>query len=87
MRLRKLTGLVLLGAVMFCFVSTAWADSAETLPGCGDNVFLEHSGEFKAADFTLVNTAVDEDGYLKLTTGHAAVDPNHIVIPDRKSVV
>jgi len=86
MRLRKLTGLVLLGAVMFCFVSTAWADSAETLPGCGDNVFLEHSGEFKAADFTLVNTAVDEDGYLKLTTGHAAVDPNHIVIPFTQDV-
>jgi hypothetical protein len=69
-----------------CFISPAWADSADTLPGCRDNVFQEHSGNFDAEDFTLVNTAVDIDGYLMLTTGHAAIDPNHIVIPFTQDV-
>jgi hypothetical protein len=86
MRLRKLTGLVLLGAVMSYFVNTAWADSIEILPGCGDNVFIEHSGNFKADDFDLVNTDVDENGYLVLNTGYAAIDSNDIVIPFTQDV-
>ena len=86
MRLRKLTGLVLLGVVLFYFVSTALADSIEEVPGGGDNVYYKYRGNFRASDFDLVNTSVDEDGCLVLNTGYAAIDHNHIVIPFTQEV-
>ncbi|MCP4625214.1 MAG: hypothetical protein GY850_17085 [bacterium] len=80
MRIKKLTGLVFLAAVLSYFFSTALADPIDGIPG-GDNIHQEYSGNFKAGDLNFVNTHVDENGYLALNSGYDAIDPNHIVIP------
>jgi hypothetical protein len=85
MRIKKLTGLVFLAAVLSFFFSTALADAIDVIPG-GDNIHQAYSGNFKAGDFNLVNTDIDENGYLKLITGYDAIDPNHIVIPFTQDV-
>ena len=86
MRIRKLTWLILLGAVSFSLAGTAWADTVATVTGCAGNVFQKYNGEFKANDFDLVNVSVDENSYLVLNTGDAAIDPNNIVIPFTQEV-
>ena len=86
MRIRKLTGLILLGAVLSYFVSTAWADSIENRPCCGGNIIQEYNGNFSADDFDLVNTEVDDDGCLVLNTGYGVVDPSRMVIPFTQNV-
>jgi len=48
MRIRKLTWLILLGAVSFSLAGTAWADSVATVTGCAGNVLQEYNREFKA---------------------------------------
>ncbi len=87
MRIRKLTWLILLGTVSFSLAGTAWADSVATVAGCAGNVYHDYEGEFKAGDFDLVNAAVDENGYLVLNTGYAAIDPNNIIIPFTREVL
>jgi type IV pilus assembly protein PilY1 len=85
-RIHRLTWLILLGAVSFSLAGTAWADTVATVTGCAGNVLQEYNGEFKANDFDLVNVSVDENGYLVLNTGDAAIDPNNIVIPFTQEV-
>jgi len=86
MRLRKLTSLVLFGAVLFSFVVTTWADSIAAVAGCGSHVYHDYEGKFTDSDFDMVNTDVDKNGYLVLNTGQQTVDPNNIVIPFTQEV-
>jgi hypothetical protein len=86
MRLRKLPWFALFGAVLFSFVITTWADAVAAVVGCASNVYHDYEGKFKVDDFDLVNTDVDENGYLVLNTGQTALDPNNIVIPFTQEV-
>ena len=86
MRIRKLTGLVLIGVLLSCLGGSALADSDEDIPGCGVNIIREYSSNFNPAHFDRINTVVDENGYLVLSTGYAAIDPNNIVIPFTQDV-
>ncbi|UCD78098.1 MAG: hypothetical protein JSW26_22220, partial [Desulfobacterales bacterium] len=86
MRIRKLGALFLFGALLFSFVDAALADSLTTIPGCATSEYQEYNGNFVSTDFDLLNTRVDEYGYLALNTGYAAIDPNNIVIPFTQDV-
>lgn len=86
MGIRRLLALVILGTVLSCFISNALADSALTITGCADNVYEDHMGVFEPEYFDLVNTKIDENGYLVLSTGYEAIDPNQIVIPFTQDV-
>ena len=86
MRIRKLSWFVLLGAVLFSFAGTTWADSIDAIAGCAGNVYHDYEGKFRGGDFDLVNTDIDENGYLVLNTGQQAIDPNNIVIPFTQEV-
>ena len=78
MRHPKLTGLIIIGAILFAFVGTTWAD---TVPGCAANETRDYSAGFNPGGLLLLNTDIDEDGYIVLRTGDEAIDPDNIVIP------
>ena len=74
----KLTGLIIIGAILFAFVGTTRAD---TVPGCAANETRDYSAGFNPGGLLLLNTDIYEDGYIVLRTGHEAIDPDNIVIP------
>ena len=78
MRHPKLTRLIIIGAILFAFVGTTWAD---TVPGCAASETRDYSAGFNPGDLLLLNTDIDEDGYIVLRTGDEAIDPDNIVIP------
>ncbi len=86
MRIRKLIGQLLLAAVLSFFLSTVAADSIENIPGSRDNILQAYNGNFKADDFHLVNSDVDDSGYLVLNQDYGAIDPNPMVIPFSQDV-
>jgi len=82
MRIPKLTGLIIMGTVLFAFVAPARA----TVPGCADNVSIGYSTGFDASQLDLSNTDIDENDYIVLRTGFEAINPNSIVIPVEQEV-
>jgi hypothetical protein len=78
--------LVLFGAVLLSLAGSAWTDSLAAMAGCASNVYHDIKGKFNDSDFDLVNTNIDENGYLSLNTGQQTIDPNKIVLPYTQEV-
>lgn len=72
-------------AVTFAEIVDAGGGDTGVVAGCSTNTLNDYNGNFNAADFSLVNTDV-QNGKLVLNTGNQAINPNSIVIPFTQEV-
>ena len=75
-------------SVSFIEISSETGDeTGENVAGCSTSATADYSSGFNQDDFLLFNTSVDLDtNHLVLDTGHAAIDPENIIIPFTQTV-